>query len=816
MKRRSTFLRPVVTYLVPKPPWFHLFHTPTDSIATSNEVSTIIETVDPIEDALEIIAPHISSDVITSVIQEQPNARLGFRIFIWSLRRRHLCCSASQNLIIDRLVKDNAFELYWKTLQELKDSSTEISSDAFSVLIEAYSKAGMAEKAVQSFGMMKDFECKPNIFAYNLILHVLVRREAFLLALAVYNQMLKCNLNPNVVTYSILIHGFCKTSKTQEALVLFDEMTDRDVLPNEITYSIILSGLCQAKKIDDAQRLFIKMRASGCSPDVITYNVLLNGFCKLGYFDEAFSLLKSFEKDGHILGVKGYSCLIDGLFRARRYDEAHMWYQKFSRKNVEPDVILYTIMIQGLCQEGRVNEALALLDEMTERGFSPDTTCYNAVIRGFCDMGLLDKAQSLRLEISNHDCFPDNHTYSILICGMCKNGLIDEAQHVFNEMEKLGCLPSVVTFNSLIDGFCKAGKLKEAHLLFYKMEIGRKPSLFLRLSQGANKVLGTVDLQVMLEQLCESGLIHKAYKLLMQLVESGVFPDIRTYNILINGFCKTNNIDGAFKLFKDMQLKGRLPDSVTYGTLIDGLHRVGRDEDALGIFEQMVKDGCKPEPSVYKSIMTWSCRRKKVSLAFSVWMKYLRNFRGWKDEKVKVVEESFDKGDLEKAISRIIEMDLNSKDFDLAPYTIFLIGLCQAGRASEAFAIFSVLKDFKRIISSASCVMLIGGLCVEGKLDLAVEVFLYTLETGTMLMPRICNQLLRHHLHLENRKDHAFVLIRRMEAFGYDMNAHLHHSTKSLLHDHWKSLKAKARHEQQLTNSQQRLLNATFPMVESN
>lgn len=792
MNLRPTFLRPAIIYLVRKPPWFHLFHSPTDPIATANEVSTIIETVGPIEDALEIIAPHISPDVIASVIEEQPESRLGFRLFIWSLRRKRLCCSASQNLIIDRLVKDNAFELYWKTLQELKDLGVEIPSDAFSALIEAYSKAGMDEKAVESFGLMRDFDCKPSIFAFNLILHVVVRNEAFLLALAVYNQMLKCNLNPNVVTYSILIHGFCKTSKTHDALVLFDEMIDRGILPNKITYSIVLSGLCETKKIDDAQRLFSKMRAGGCSPDVITYNVLLNGFCKLGYFDEAFALMESFKTDGHILGVNGYSCLINGLFRARRYDEAHMWYQKMLTENIKPDVILYTIMIQGLSQEGCVNDALALLGEMTEKGFSPDTACYNALIKGFCDMGFLDKAQSLRLEISNYDCFPNNYTYSILICGMCKNGLIGEAQHVFNEMEKLGCLPSVVTFNSLIDGLCKAGKLEEAHLLFYKMEIGRKPSLFLRLSQGVNKVLDTAGLQAMMEQLCESGLILKAYKFLMQLVESGVLPDIRTYNILINGFCKTNNVNGAFKLFKDMQLKGRLPDSVTYGTLIDGLHRVGRDDDALWIFEQMVKNGCKPGSSVYKSIMTWSCRKKKVSLAFSFWMKYLRNFRGWEDELVKVIEEGFDKGELEKTIRRLIEMDMKTKDFDLAPYTIFLIGLCQAERVSEAFTIFSVLKDFKTNISSASCVMLIGGLCVEGNLDLAMDVFLYTLETGFMLMPRICNQLLRHLLHLEDRKDHALVLIRRMEAFGYDMNAYLHHSTKVLLHDHWKSLKAKA------------------------
>ena len=783
MKLRPILFRPIIIHVVPKPTLFHSYHSRTNPIATSIEVSTIIETLDPMEDGLKVISSRIRSYTITSVLQEQPDTRLGFRLFIWSLKSWHLRCRTVQDLIIGKLIKENAFELYWKVLQELKNSAIKISSEAFSVLIEAYSEAGMDEKAVESFGLMRDFDCKPDLFAFNLILHFLVRKEAFLLALAVYNQMLKCNLNPDVVTYGILIHGLCKTCKTQDALVLFDEMTDRGILPNQIIYSIVLSGLCQAKKIFDAQRLFSKMRASGCNRDLITYNVLLNGFCKSGYLDDAFTLLQLLTKDGHILGVIGYGCLINGLFRARRYEEAHMWYQKMLRENIKPDVMLYTIMIRGLSQEGRVTEALTLLGEMTERGLRPDTICYNALIKGFCDMGYLDEAESLRLEISNHDCFPNNHTYSILICGMCKNGLINKAQHIFKEMEKLGCLPSVVTFNSLINGLCKANRLEEARLLFYQMEIVRKPSLFLRLSQGTDKVFDIASLQVMMERLCESGMILKAYKLLMQLVDSGVLPDIRTYNILINGFCKFGNINGAFKLFKEMQLKGHMPDSVTYGTLIDGLYRAGRNEDALEIFEQMVKKGCVPESSTYKTIMTWSCRENNISLALSVWMKYLRDFRGWEDEKVRVVAESFDNEELQTAIRRLLEMDIKSKNFDLAPYTIFLIGLVQAKRDCEAFAIFSVLKDFKMNISSASCVMLIGRLCMVENLDMAMDVFLFTLERGFRLMPPICNQLLCNLLHLD-RKDDALFLANRMEASGYDLGAHLHYRTKLHLHDH--------------------------------
>lgn len=353
-------------------------------------------------------------------------------------------------------------------------------------------------------------------------------------------------------------------------------------------------------------------------------------------------------------------------------------------------------------------------------------------------------------------------------------------------MENLGCSPSIMTFNALIDGLCKAGELEEARHLFYKMEIGKNPSLFLRLSQGADRVMDTASLQTMVERLCESGLILKAYKLLMQLADSGVVPDITTYNVLINGFCKAKNINGAFKLFRELQLKGHSPDSVTYGTLIDGLHRVDREEDAFRVLDQMVKNGCTPSSAVYKSLMTWSCRKGKLSVAFSLWLKYLRSLPSQEDETLKLAEEHFEKGELEKVVRCLLEMNFKQNNFEIAPYTIWLIGLCQARRSEEALKIFLVLKEWQMNVNPPSCVMLINGLCKDGNLEMAVDIFLYTLEKGFMLMPRICNQLLRS-LILQDKMKHALDLLNRMNSAGYDLDEYLHHRIKSYLLSVWKA-----------------------------
>ncbi|PIN24571.1 hypothetical protein CDL12_02687 [Handroanthus impetiginosus] len=789
----SPFFRAIrPQHLTPTSTFTSLSDKALDDFNISNEIVTLINSVDPIEPPLGKLAPSLNREVVISVLQSQAqlkkDPRICFRFFMWASGKARFRSGVSHNLIVDMLTSGengNSLDLYWSVLDELRNEKLPVYADAFVVLILAYWRLRMAEKAVETFGRMKDYECKPNLATYNVILHVLVKKGVILLALAVYNMMLKLNCRMGSDTLSVMIDGLCKSGMTQDALKLFDEMTERGISPSRITYTVIMSGLCKAKRPHDAHRLFNLMKNSGCTPDSAMYNALLDGFCKCGQVDEAFMLFKSFKNDGYNVGIRGFSCLIDGLIKAKRISEAEELFQKILDGGLVPDLVLYTIMIRGLSEAERMRDATNMLRDMIGRGVVPDTKCYNVLIKGFCDLGLLDQARSLKLEISQHGQFPSTCTYTILICGLCRNGLLGEAQQIFNDMEKLGCSPSAVTFNALIDGLCKARKLEEAHLMLYRMEIGKNPSLFLRLSQGADRILDSASLQKTVENLVESGLILKAYKLLMQLADSGVVPNRQTYNTLINGMCKAGQVDRALKLFKELQLEGHSPDSVTYATLIEGLERADREKDAYKLFEQMNENGCKPNSSVYKTLMTWSCRRTKTSIAFRIWMKYLKSLASREEETLKPIEDCFEQGDLERAVKSLLEMDIKLADFDSAPYSIWLIGLCQANRVDEALKTFSILEKFSVNVSAAGCVKLIHALCSKGNLNKAVDIFLYAMEKGYQLMPQVCNTLLKALLRSEDSSKLAFELLDRMKLMGYDLNRYLHHRTKSLVHHHY-------------------------------
>nr|XP_043612249.1 pentatricopeptide repeat-containing protein At1g79540 [Erigeron canadensis]XP_043612250.1 pentatricopeptide repeat-containing protein At1g79540 [Erigeron canadensis]XP_043612251.1 pentatricopeptide repeat-containing protein At1g79540 [Erigeron canadensis]XP_043612252.1 pentatricopeptide repeat-containing protein At1g79540 [Erigeron canadensis] len=762
---------------------FHSFST----LSRSQEVLNIIQSIDPMEPSLEQISPFLSPEVISSVIQEQQKPYLCFRFFIWAAKRKRFRSWVSHNLMIGMLVNNKVenFDTYWKVLEEIKNAGYPIPSDAFAVLIGGYWEMKDGEKAVECFGRMKEFDCEPNTFTYNLMLHVLVNKGMIVLALAFYNMMMKLNCCLNCSTYNILINGLCKSSMISYALELFDEMIKRGIMPSKITYTIVLSGLCEAKRIDDAYRLFENMRNIGIKTDSAVYNALLNGVCKLGRMDEVFVLLRKFQSDGFELNLNSYSSLIDGLFRAKRFEDAHEMFKRMTEAEIVPDVVFHTIMIRGLCDEGRIHDALKMLKDMTDNNLVPDTQAYNTLIKGLCDKGFLDEARSLKLEISGDNEFPDTCTYTILISGMCRYGLVGDAQNLFNEMEKFGCLPSVVTFNALIDGLCKAGELQNAHILLSKMEIGRNPFLFLRLTQGSDKVVDSRTLQAKVSELCESGSTLKAYKLLTQLADTAIMPTITTYNILINGMCKAGRLEGAYELIKVLEGKKISPDSVTYGTLINGLQSVGRDNDAFILLEEMVGKGCKPTPAIYRTLMKWSCRRKKTLAAFNLWIRYLKSLPN-RDEKVlKLVEDYLQEGEIARPVRLLLEMDIKLQDVYSAPYTIWLIGFCQERKSKEALYLFDILKEYDINVTSPSCVMLISTLCREGKLNRAIEVFLYALQKGFILKPRICNFLVKSLLRSRLMTDYdAFDLLEKMESCGYDLDAYLNDDTTFLLSNH--------------------------------
>ncbi|KAM2953248.1 hypothetical protein FF1_031650 [Malus domestica] len=96
---------------------------------------------------------------------------------------------------------------------------------------------------------------------------------------------------------------------------------------------------------------------------------------------------------------------------------------------------------------------------------------------------------------------------------------------------------------------------------------------------------------VLLNTLCKEERIQEALTLFGTMTEKGIKPDVFTFNSLISASCKSGNWDEGVRLFKNMIDYGVLPDIVTYNAVLDALCKEGRTEEALNLVEEMVRRG---------------------------------------------------------------------------------------------------------------------------------------------------------------------------------------------------------------------------------
>jgi pentatricopeptide repeat protein len=70
-----------------------------------------------------------------------------------------------------------------------------------------------------------------------------------------------------------------------------------------------------------------------------------------------------------------------------------------------------------------------------------------------------------------------------------------------------------------------------------------------------------VAFNILINSLCQKGLVDRAIEVSEQMPKYGIAPDIFTYNSLINGFSEQGRLDDALKFFSTMPCK---PDTISY------------------------------------------------------------------------------------------------------------------------------------------------------------------------------------------------------------------------------------------------------------
>ncbi|GKV30035.1 hypothetical protein SLEP1_g38901 [Rubroshorea leprosula] len=226
---------------------------------------------------------------------------------------------------------------------------------------------------MELFEEMKNKECQPDEYTYNMLIDILCSRGKMEEALSLLQEMELSGCARNVVTYNTLIDGFIKNKGIEEAEEIFDEMELQGVSRNSVTYNTLIDGLCKSKKgrgcctangpdvNGRAADVVQTMTSNRCEPDIVTYGTLIGGLCKAA------------------------------LFRWRRTNEAMRLFREMMEKGDPPDAVTYKIVFCGLCSGGRpIQEAVKFVVEMVEKGFLPEFSSFYMLAEGLCALYMED------------------------------------------------------------------------------------------------------------------------------------------------------------------------------------------------------------------------------------------------------------------------------------------------------------------------------------------------------------------------------------------------------------------------------------------
>ncbi|MBA0642427.1 hypothetical protein Goklo_026814 [Gossypium klotzschianum] len=131
-------------------------------------------------------------------------------------------------------------------------------------------------------------------------------------------------------------------------------------------------------------------------------------------------------------------------------------------------------------------------------------------------------------------------------------------------------------FSYLIKIYVEADLLKKALNVFYKMlEFNVKP-----LPRHLNHMLELI--------ISHCNFIMPTFNLFKTTHKYGVFPNTKSYNILMGAFCLNGDLSIAYKLFNKMFDRDVMPDVESYRILMQGLCRKSQVNRAVDLLEDML------------------------------------------------------------------------------------------------------------------------------------------------------------------------------------------------------------------------------------
>lgn len=463
-----------------------------------------------------------------------------------------------------------------------------LSSKTYAAIMDVYAEKGLWGEAEVVFYSKRDLAGqKKDVLEYNVMIKAFGKAKLYERAFSAFKGMRNFGTWPDDCTYNSLIQMFAGGDLLDQAKDVLTQMQESGLTPHHRTFSAMIAGYARLGLLSDAINILQEMSKAGLKPNEVVYGALINGFAEAGRTDEALYYYRRMEDDGVTANQIVLTSLIKAYSKGGYIEEAKEMYKLMQQFEGGPDIVASNSMISLYADVGIVSEAKLIFDNLRQKG-NADGVTFATMMKLYKNMGMLDEASEVAEEMKQSGLLTDCASFNKVMACYATNGQLGDCGELLYDMATLKILPDNSTFKVLFTVLKKGGVPSEA--------VKQLEACYREGKPYARQAVITCVFSVV-------GLHAFAIELCRVFTKAGVPLDRFAYNAAIYAYGACGQTEKALNLFMRMQDEGLDPDIVTYIYLVDCYGKASMVEGVKRIYGQLKYQQIEATESLFNAIV---------------------------------------------------------------------------------------------------------------------------------------------------------------------------------------------------------------------
>lgn len=417
--------------------------------------------------------------------------------------------------------------------------------------------------------------------AFNFVLKICLALRELCVGLEIHACLIKKGFHDDIHLNCALINFYEKCWSIDKANQVFHETPYQE----DFLWNTIVMANLRSEKWKNALELFGNMQrvSAKATPGIIAK--MLQACGKLRALNEGKQLHGYALRFGLVSNTVVCNSIISMYSKNKRFKLARAVFDSMEVRN--RDLWSWNSIISSYMDDGCLSDAFDIIvEEMKSSGIKLDTVTWNSVLSGYVLQGSFEMVLTIFRSLCNAGFEPDSCSVTSALKAIIKLGFFKLGKEIHGYIMRSNLNCDVYVCTALVDMYVKNNCLEKAHAVF---------------RHAKNKNVCTWN--SLISGYSFKGLFDDTEKLLNQMEEEGVKPDLVTWNCLVSGYSMRGRIEEALAVMNQIKSSRITPNVVSWTALISGCSQNGKYTDALQVFSQMQAENVKPNSTTICSLL---------------------------------------------------------------------------------------------------------------------------------------------------------------------------------------------------------------------